>query len=673
MLEARTGDGDKEVELGLTIDDAGNDEEGGAMEHAAKHIPELPLNQRVKLTYNVTLDLPNAVKKQKGAPKDLPDKVRILSDVKGEILPGQMVAIMGASGAGKTSLLNCLAMKVQSQYISAGGSADQPFVFVNDKAVSSAELSSMSGFVHQDDLFIATITPREHLSFITALTIPPSETQGPEALKAKVQSTLDDFGLSKCADILIGGGFAQIKGISGGERKRLSTASEFISRPPVIFLDEPTSGLDSYMAREVVELLQKLAAKGHTIVATIHQPASDVFDMFSDLCLLATDGSGGRTAYMGSRSGAPAYFDGLGQSIPAYYNPADFYIRCLAVKIGNAAVRDASKKELKTICDKFSEYQTNEKLTVTDGEDKSSEVAAPPPTEMSARPEPYQASQWTQLSQLVIRARVAAIRDPVLTKARAGQTFFLSIVIGSMYAYSIDNSDTLVQNIMGASFFMVLNQGILGLLSVLQVFPLDIPLFLREVAAGRYRVHNYVLARMAAEVPLQMVFPAIFGTILYFFVGMRPIYSPVDFAVFCELMFVVVLTANASVSMGYAVGALCRTPQVALAVGPAVMLPLAIFGGLLMNSDAVPPYWKWLEVFSFFKYGFHASSILLWKNREIDDKFFPNGDSVLEAYGIDSDTLHINYIALATLFVGWRIIAYLLLVRRTKQESGSGM
>jgi len=238
------------------------------------------------------------------------------------------------------------------------------------------------------------------------------------------------------------------------------------------------------MAREVVELLQKLAAKGHTVVATIHQPASDVFDMFSDLCLLATDGSGGRTAYMGARGAAPAYFDALGQSIPAYYNPADFYIRCLAVKIGNAAVRDASKKELKTICDKFSEHQANASLTVL-GEGKTSALAAPEATEVGARPEPYQASQWTQLAQLVRRARLAAIRDPVLTKARAGQTFFLSIVIGSMYAYSIDNGDTLVQNIMGASFFMVLNQGILGLLSVLQVFPLDIPLFLREVAAGR--------------------------------------------------------------------------------------------------------------------------------------------------------------------------------------------
>lgn len=178
---------------------------------------------------------------------------------------------------------------------------------------------------------------------------------------------------------------------------------------------------------------------------------------------------------------------------------------------------------------------------------------------------------------------------------------------------------------------------------------------------------------MAAEVPLQIFFPACFACILYFFVGMRPIYSPVDFAVFCEIVLITVLTANASVSMGYAVGALCRTPQVALAVGPALMLPLAIFGGLLMNSDAVPPYWKWLEVFSFFKYGFHACSILLWKNREVDDKFFPDGNSVLEAYGMEADDLHIHYIALVTLFVGWRIIAWLLLVRRTKQDSGSGM
>ena len=174
-----------QVELGLTAVDAA-DEEGGAMAHVGEHIPELPLNQRVKLTYCVTLDLPNAVKKQKGAPADLPDKVRILSEVKGEILPGQMVAIMGASGAGKTSLLNCLSMKVQPQYISP----QEGFVLVNDKAVGSTELSSMSGFVHQDDLFIATITPREHLNFITALTIPPSEAQGADAIKAKVQSTL---------------------------------------------------------------------------------------------------------------------------------------------------------------------------------------------------------------------------------------------------------------------------------------------------------------------------------------------------------------------------------------------------------------------------------------------------------------------------------------------------
>ena len=82
-----------------------------------------------------------------------------------------------------------------------------------------------------------------------------------------------------------------------------------------------------------------------------------------------------------------------------------------------------------------------------------------------------------------------------------------------------------------------------------------------------------------------------------------PIEEDGDVARYFLTVATVVLTANASVSMGYAVGALCHTPQVALAVGPALMLPLAIFGGHLMNSDAVPPYWKWLEVFSFFKYG----------------------------------------------------------------------
>ena len=80
-----------------------------------------------------------------------------------------------------------------------------------------------------------------------------------------------------------------------------------------------------------------------------------------------------------------------------------------------------------------------------------------------------------------------------------------------------------------------------------------------------------------------------------------------------------------------------------------------------------------MEVFSFFKYGFHACSILLGQDRKIDDKFFPSGDSVLEAYGMDADTKYINYIALGVLFVGWRVLAWLLLVRRTKKDSGSGM
>ena len=179
----------------------------------------------------------------------------------------------------------------------------------------------------------------------------------------------------------------------------------------------------------------------------------------------------------------------------------------------------------------------------------------------------------------------------------------------------------------------MLNQGILGMLSVLQVYPLDIPMFIREVAAKRYSLGNYVIARQVSELPGQIFFPGIFAVIIYLLVGMAPLdddgggggsSSSSDSSSgsdssssgsdgseysgayrFVMVVLTVVLTANVSVSMGYAVGALCPTPQVALAVGPGIVLPMALFGGLLLNSDSVPVGWAWFDALSIFKYGYH--------------------------------------------------------------------
>ena len=108
--------------------------------------------------------------------------------------------------------------------------------------------------------------------------------------------------LTKCRDNIIGNNWN--KGISGGERKRLCIAIELISEPKILFLDEPTSGLDSKSSYDLIFILKQLANEGCMIICTIHQPSSEIFEMFDNLCLMAQ----GRMAYIGSSKEAENFF-----------------------------------------------------------------------------------------------------------------------------------------------------------------------------------------------------------------------------------------------------------------------------------------------------------------------------------------------------------------------------
>ena len=113
------------------------------------------------------------------------------------------------------------------------------------------------------------------------------------------------FNLEKCKNVTIGNPELDIKGISGGERRRLTFASEVINDPGILFCDEPTSGLDSFMAMSIVETMKNLAKNGKTIICTIHQPSSELFEMFDKFCLI----SEGRLAYIGNRLNAINFFE----------------------------------------------------------------------------------------------------------------------------------------------------------------------------------------------------------------------------------------------------------------------------------------------------------------------------------------------------------------------------
>lgn len=217
--------------------------------------------------------------------------------VTGIAYPGELLAIMGSSGAGKTTLLNALA------YRSTRGVQVSSYSvrLLNGQRVGSKEMQARCAYVQQDDLFIGSLTVREHLMFQAMVRMPPDIST--RQRRRRVDQVILELSLRKCQDTLIGVP-GRLKGLSGGERKRLAFASEALTDPPLMICDEPTSGLDSFMALSVVQVLKNLAERGKTVLLTIHQPSSEIFQMFDKILLMAQ----GRVSFLGTPSEAADFF-----------------------------------------------------------------------------------------------------------------------------------------------------------------------------------------------------------------------------------------------------------------------------------------------------------------------------------------------------------------------------
>ena len=203
---------------------------------------------------------------------------------------------MGASGAGKSTLLNALTFRNLTG-LKVNGNR-----YANGVAVSPNSLTSVSAYVQQDDLFIGTLTVKEHLIFQARVRM-DKEIPYQQRME-RIDEVVQELGMTDCLNTIIGIA-GRIKGLSGGEKKRLSLASEVLTNPPLMFCDEPTSGLDFYMAQNMVKVLRNMAKGGKTIVATIHQPSSQVFALFDRILMMAQ----GKVAFLGDATQAKSFFE----------------------------------------------------------------------------------------------------------------------------------------------------------------------------------------------------------------------------------------------------------------------------------------------------------------------------------------------------------------------------
>ncbi|TDH67452.1 hypothetical protein CCR75_009814 [Bremia lactucae] len=565
------------------------------------------------------------------------EEKEILANVSGTANPGELLVIMGPSGAGKSSLLDC---------ISGRNKAVEGEITVNGLPWSDAT-KRLASYVLQDDLFYQTITVKEHLVFQAKLRMGKLHTK--QQYMKRVDEVMEQLGLMKCRDTLIGG--SSQRGISGGERKRLSFATEILTNPSILFVDEPTSGLDSYMAETVTAQLQQIARDGRTVIATIHQPSSELFALFDQLYLL----SDGSPVYQGKTVDSVEYFASLGYACPSMMNPTDYFMKQLVV------MDKATDNEGVARIEKFkTEWNIRQPMLSSPSLDEETAVTEYQDTRLNV---------LGQFSVLVHRNVIRFARDRFGLQVSLFQTVFISLIVGLIYL-QLDVNQKGVQNFTGAFFFLIVNQTFSAANPVFISVPLELPIIIREYRGGLYHLFSWYIAKNVSELPMQLLLPVLFFVPAYLLIGIGH-----GFHVYIYQQIIIILVNSCAVGLGYMVSCLVRRIDIAPVIGLVIILPFLLFGGLLINSDDCPDYFVWIQYLSPIKYGFEAVMKIFWErvptiacNEVIENCTARSGTDVLRSFSLASRTPFGSGLILLVINVGFRTVGFIGLWLSLRKE-----
>ncbi|GJQ14886.1 hypothetical protein GpartN1_g6677.t1 [Galdieria partita] len=532
------------------------------------------------------------------------NELQLLHDVNGYAVPGRMIALVGASGAGKTTLLDVLAQrKTQGRILGQ--------ILLNKKPIDRF-YRRIAGYVEQFDIHNEYATVREALEF-SALLRQPHEVTREEKLLA-VDRVLDILQLREVEHRLVGSATStDAGGISAEARKRLTIGVELVSRSSVLFLDEPTSGLDARAALVVMKTVRRVVDTGRTVICTIHQPSTEIFEMFDDLLLLQ---KGGYTAYFGPLGHHSQtmidYFTRKGASPPKHEeNPADWVLETIGAGIGRGGPKDWSsvwrssyenrkllaQLEIQPEEDNDDEYNKDNTEQVDWSHIQSVVPSDAEPIEFDR----YMASTWTdQLYQVVKRAFIVYWRMPSYNFVRIVMAIFMSLIIGS--AFYKEPADQKGAEVGVAAIFMGAMYGILQLTSAIHPIEDERDVFYREISSGTYRPWVYWIAVTLDEIPYALFSGTIFTVFFYFLVG----FPGSRFGQFYLAFVFFMLTA---ISIGQCIAILAPNQQVSQMVAPVINSLMFVLAGFIIPKPSIPNYMIWLYWANPYSYALEALAV----------------------------------------------------------------
>ncbi|KAG6917022.1 hypothetical protein DXG01_004148 [Tephrocybe rancida] len=540
------------------------------------------------------------------------DEKTVLDDVSGTVHAGQMMAILGPSGAGKTTLAEILAGKRKSGT-----------VLGNVKFPSIGRSSGLAGapriaFVPQQDVLPPNLTVYEALLFAARLRLP--ENIHTIEKREMVEELMAKLGISSLRDVRIGHngdlGGGKTRGISGGEMRRVSIGLELISRPDVLILDEPTSGLDSVSAARVAQVLHDIAhdpTNPIPVIASIHQPNSKLYQTFDSILLL----SHGRSLYSGPGGFAPSdYFARVASDIvpscPQGYNVADYLLDIASdpsVSLFQISEKDKTTSNVGQVDGESGIELVEKTRTITSSDEQVNSAAAGGAFSSrkmmtsSRQQSTYATTFLTQLQVLAGREWKILRRDKTLFFAHVAISSVLGVFCGGLY-YKTDTTIAGFQSRVGCLFFLGALIAFSSLSALYNVVE-SRALFLRERSSLYYSPTSWLLSRFIFDVvPLRIIPTIIVSSITYWMAGLAH-----DAAHFFKFLFILVLFTLAMTLFNFLLGALFNNGGVAILLSALSALYQMTFAGFFVHLNAIPPVLRWLQWLCPLKYTLEALSV----------------------------------------------------------------